>query len=247
MPMNKDQLTTDNTVLCYDKHVKAYDQYQSCVVPGYQEMLDLVAEAARRGLPKEPKIIDLGCGTGNASLAILKRIPANIFLIDGSGRMVNAAVEKINRACPEAISGCKVADLAKGNWDEGLDWEGYDAVISTLVLEHLPFDRYREVIAKCYRLIKPGGWLLAAEGYAEKGSDMQEWFFQEMDNRRRLLDPEISDFVARLRDEDETHYYCSKAKKAGWWMEAGFEQVNVLWQYLCIALMAGSKPSMLGL
>jgi hypothetical protein len=59
-----------------------------------------------------------------------------------------------------------------------------------------------------------------------------------------LLDPEISDFVARLRDEDETHYYCSKAKKIRWWTEVGFEQVNVLWQYLCIALMAGRKPSM---
>ena len=65
------------------------------VVPGYQEMLDLVAEAARRYLPKEPKIIDLGCGTGNASSVILNRISAKIFLIDGSGRMVNAAAEKI--------------------------------------------------------------------------------------------------------------------------------------------------------
>jgi hypothetical protein len=37
------QLTTDKTVSCYDKHVKAYDQYQCVVVPGYQEMLDLVA------------------------------------------------------------------------------------------------------------------------------------------------------------------------------------------------------------
>ena len=100
MPMNKMQLTMDKTVSCYDKHVKAYDQYQSVVVPGYQEMLDLVAEAAGRYLPKEPKIIDLGCGTGNASLAILKRIPANIFLIDGSERMVNAAVEKIMRENP---------------------------------------------------------------------------------------------------------------------------------------------------
>jgi tRNA (cmo5U34)-methyltransferase len=231
----------DKTVSCYDKHVKAYDQYQSVVVPGYQEMLDLVAEAVRRYLPIGPKIIDLGCGTGNASLAILKRIPANIFLIDGSGMMVNAATEKLAHESPGAILGCRVADLSQMDWVADLEGEGYDAVVSTLVLEHLPFDRYRAVIESCYRLLKPGGWLLAAEGYAEDGSDMQEWFYQEMDDRRRMLDPATSDFVARLRDENETHYYCSKAKKSEWWVDAGFEQVNVLWQYLCIALMVGRK------
>ena len=59
----------NSTVSCYDRHAKDYDLYQSAVVPGYQEMLDLVAEACRRYLPEEAKIIDLGCGTGNASLA----------------------------------------------------------------------------------------------------------------------------------------------------------------------------------
>jgi len=241
--MSKMQLTKDKTVSCYDKHVKAYDQYQSTVVPGYQEMLDLVAEAVRRYLPKEPRIIDLGCGTGNASSAILSRISAKIFLIDGSGRMVNAAAEKIARESPYAIQGIRVANLSLNDWDAGLGDSTFDAIVSTLVLEHLPFDRYRAVIEKCYHLLKPGGWLLAAEGYVEEGSDMKEWFFQKMENRRKLIDPEISDFVARLRDENETHYYCSKAEKEGWWRDAGFEQINILWQYLCIALMAGRKPS----
>ena len=81
------ELTGDPTVTCYDRHAQAYDLYQSTVVPGYPELLDLVAKACQRFLPPEPRIIDLGCGTGNASLAILKRIPARIYLIDGSERM----------------------------------------------------------------------------------------------------------------------------------------------------------------
>ncbi len=69
------------------------------------EMIELVAEAVHRYLSREPRIIDLGCGTGNASIAILKRIPARVFLIDGSERMVRTAVEKISRAYPGAILG----------------------------------------------------------------------------------------------------------------------------------------------
>jgi len=29
---------------------------------------------------------------------------------------------------------------------------------------------------------------------------------------------------------------------AAWWREAGFDLVFVVWQYLCIALMAGRRP-----
>lgn len=235
-------MSENETVSCYDAHAQAYDLYQSQVVPGYLEMIDLVAEAAHRYLPHEPLIIDLGCGTGNESMAILKRIPASVFLIDGSERMVRVAEEKISHTYPNAILGSKVADLSRDDWDEGLGAEKYNAIVSTLVLEHLPFDRYKAAIKKCLRILKPGGWLLAAEGYAEEGSDMQEWFFQEMETRRRTVDPVTSEFVAGLRNDLETHYYTSKQEKAGWWLDAGFSDVNMLWQYLCIGLMAGRKP-----
>ena len=49
-------------------------------------------------------------------------------------------------------------------------------------------------------------------------------------------------FVAKLRDQKEIHYYTSKRQKENCWRKAEFERVNVIWQYLCIALMVGRKP-----
>lgn len=236
------ELTGDPTVTCYDRHAQAYDIYQSKVVPGYLELLDLVARACQRFLPPKPRIIDLGCGTGNASLAILKRIPARIYLIDGSERMTAFAAEKITRANPDAIMGALVADISRDDWDQGQGEGAYEAIVSTLVLEHLPFDRYKRTVEKCFRLLAPGGWLIAAEGYINEGIDMQEWFIQEMEARRMRIDPDISDSISRLRDEMENHYFASKEEKKIWWEEAGFCSVTVIWQHLCIALMAGKKP-----
>lgn len=230
-----------STVSCYDDHARAYDEYQSAVVPHYDDMLEIVAMACQHYLGKSPKILDLGCGTGNASVAVLKKTPTKIFLVDGSSRMVEIASEKIERYSPGSVVEYRVEDISKTGWDAGLGTGEYDAIISTLVLEHLPFDSYKRVLDGCGRLLKPGGWLIAVEGYEEEGSDMLQWFNEEMESRRRRLDPKMSDFIAQLRAQKEVHYYSGKLQKAAWWRAAGFLQVNVLWQYLCIALMAGRK------
>ena len=236
----------DSTVSCYDGHSNDYDVYQSAVVPQYQEMLDMVALACSRYLSKSIShtkiIIDLGCGTGNASIAVLEKVPAKIFLVDGSSKMLNIALDKITSRFPFAVKGNRVADLSSSDWNKDLTLGEYDAIVSTLVLEHLPFNKYREVLEKCYRLLAPGGWLIVVEGYQEEDSDTLEWFSQQMEERRKRLDSRMSSFVAKLRDQKEIHYYSSKRQKENCWRKAGFERVNVLWQYLCIALMVGRMP-----
>jgi len=232
----------NSTISCYDSHSRQYDLYQSEVVPCYQEALDVAARACSRYLGKNPTILDLGCGTGNASAAVLREVPARIFLLDGSGEMVGAAEDKIVSAWPQAVLGRRVADISDEGWDKDLVAGRFDAVISTFVLEHLPFDDYRSAIGACYRLLRPGGWLIAIEGYREDEGDLTEWFNQEMEARRSNLDAALSEFVAGLRSSREAHYYCSKRQKEEWWREAGFSEVNILWQYLCMALMAGKKP-----
>ena len=233
-----------STIRCYDRHALAYDLYQSTVVPEYETAIETTALIGERLLGTAPRVLDLGCGTGNASAAILKRSPAaEIFLLDGSASMVVAAKEKIAAISPGSVIGSRVADIAAEGWDLGLASGEFDAVVSTLVLEHLDFESYRSAIGKCFQLLRPGGWLIAVEGYAEEESDMVCWFSELMEARRELIDdPELSDFVSGLRAKDEVHYYAGKAQKAAWWRDAGFERVHLLWQYLSLALMAGRRP-----
>jgi ubiquinone/menaquinone biosynthesis C-methylase UbiE len=233
-------MSENSTIFCYNEHSNIYDAYQSAVVPHYKEMLEMVTLACQRYIGPGSKIIDMGCGTGNASLAVLEGTKVGIFLIDGSPGMVEIALEKIEKDRPGAVIGYKAANLEDDDWHASLEEGSYDAIISTLALEHLPFDVYRDVICQCRKLIKPGGWLLAVEGY-DDGEGMLQWFNELMDDRKKRLDRNLADFVAKLRDQKEVHYYSSKAQKEAWWRDSGFEDVHVIWQYLCIAFMLGRK------
>ncbi len=129
-------MVDDSTVSCYSDHSGDYDVYQSAVVPHYQEMLDMVALSCSRYLSQtgsSPRILDLGCGTGNASMTVLDKVPAKIFLVDGSCKMVDIALEKISSRFPSAIAGHKVADLSGSNWSNDLGSREYDAIVSTLL------------------------------------------------------------------------------------------------------------------
>ncbi|HOI69874.1 MAG: hypothetical protein A4E50_02227 [Methanosaeta sp. PtaB.Bin087] len=237
-------MTEGSTIHCYDRHAAAYDLYQATVVPEYENAIETTALIVERLLGRAPQVLDLGCGTGNASAAILRRSPgAKVFLLDGSATMLEAAKAKIDGISPSAVTGGKVADISVHGWSLGLGSGEFDAVVSTLVLEHLDFESYRAAIGTCFHLLRPGGWLIAAEGYAEEESDMVGWFSELMEARRELIDdPELSDFVSGLRAKEEVHHYASKAEKAAWWREAGFDRVHLLWQYLSLALMAGQRP-----
>lgn len=229
------------TVRCYGAHARDYDRYQRAVVPHYEEALAVLAGLAAGMSPAQPRILDLGCGTGNASAALSSLLPgARFFLLDGAAEMLAAAREKLG---PQRLIGAVVADLAQPDWERALGRHRFDAIISSFVLEHLPPTAYRRAVAACFARLRSGGALLAIEGYDEPGSGLLARFDAEMQVRcRTRVAPALARRIARMRREQERHYYTSIPAKRRTWHRAGFEPVYTAWQYLCIALMAGIKP-----
>ena len=230
----------NKTVDCYDKHTDAYDTYQYAVIPHYRTALDMVVATLCEYTCTAPCILDLGCGTGNASSAVLKALPeARLYLIDGSASSLDKAVKKIGSQAPESLLGHSCADLADAGWHRSLPCT-FDAVISTFVLEHLPEPEYRNVIGNCTGLLNPGGWLIAVESYTEKERDLISWFEKLMkENEQNMVDTQTASTVSRLRTREEKHFFFPKAVKKMWWEECGLIDCHIVWQYLCIALMAG--------
>ncbi len=234
----------NETILCYDAHSNIYDLYQYSVVPEYKTTIDMIEMAASRYIPGNGKIIDLGCGTGNISASILKKhSEMKIFLIDGGKDMIDIATKKINSIVPDAITGYKIADLSSDEWDNDMEHESYDGIVSNFVLAHLPYERYKITVEKCLSLLKPGGWFIDVEGFREKETDLSPWLREKMfENKEKLKNTEWASSVFDSRKKHEKHYLCSKSRKITWWKNAGFKPVYTVWQYLGFAMIAGRKP-----
>jgi SAM-dependent methyltransferase len=135
------------------------------------------------------KLVDLGCGTGRNTLQLAKSAPkdARIIGLDASSGMLGVAREAL-RSKLGIVGGDEVTldvydllapsepGLGLGSLSEPLRAQlgvGASGLISTLVLEHIPGDKFFEGAA---RLIKPGGYFLVTNMHAEMGTMSQAGF-----------------------------------------------------------------------
>jgi ubiquinone/menaquinone biosynthesis C-methylase UbiE len=104
-------------------------------------------------------VLDVGCGTGTLAIAAARRVGAT-----GSVTGIDPAENLLARARGKARRARVAVDFRAGTGD-GLPFEdaSFDAVLSTLVLHHLPHDVLRATVQEMRRVLKPGGRALVVD------------------------------------------------------------------------------------
>jgi len=117
------------------------------------------------GLPPGAKILELGCGGGQDSQAMLAR-GFDVTPTDGSPEMAEQA---------ERLLGRPVAVLAFDQLDETA---AYDAVWASACLLHVPRPELAAVLSRIHKALKPGGTFYASfkAGSAEGRDGLQRYY-----------------------------------------------------------------------
>jgi demethylmenaquinone methyltransferase/2-methoxy-6-polyprenyl-1,4-benzoquinol methylase len=119
-------------------------------------MYDTVAAAAVTG-ETSPRILELGCGTGNLTARLLAR-GAAVTAIDQDPEMLTVAREKLRdepRLTLLEMAAVEIADRFPAG--------SFDAVAGTLVLSEMSEDEQTYVLEAALRVLRPGGRLVVAD------------------------------------------------------------------------------------
>ena len=129
--------------------------------------------------PRPWKIVDLGCGTGRNTMSLLPIPGATVIGVDASPKMLEVARTRARTTLLSLRAPERVAEVHFDLFDLLQDYpapamaSGADAVISTLVLEHIPIHTF---FAAAANILRSGGLLLVTNMHAGMGAISQAGF-----------------------------------------------------------------------
>jgi SAM-dependent methyltransferase len=218
------------------------------LIPMFAEQEELTRLLITRGGRRIGRFCDLGAGDGGLAELVMKAHPGSTcVLVDFSEPMVAAARNRLgdDEGRWEQVE----ADLATPAWLERLPRpERFDAILSRLCIHHLPDARKRELYREAFELLEPGGLFLnwdhvAIGGLAEGMFD--EYFMARMiEAEQESEHPRPEEELRNLyMDSHEEDILLEPETQAEWLREIGFEQVEVYFKAIELAIFAGVKPA----
>ena len=200
-------------------------------------MLDLISELAVRIKPDARNLLDIGCGAGNNTIAILRRKPGiNCDLADLSLPMLERASDRLADE-----SAGKVRTFHGDFRDLALPPSHYDIIIAAAVLHHLRDDAdWESCFGKVYGLLKPGGAFFVSDMVFHEDEQVQEEMWRRYGEYLESTGgPGYSDKVFGYIDKEDTPrnlmYQIDLMKRVG------FSYTDVLHKNSCFAAYVGIK------
>ncbi|MDA0746316.1 MAG: class I SAM-dependent methyltransferase [bacterium] len=217
-------------------------------IPLAKEQIEVMCRVIESLTDGVNRFLDLGCGDGILSAALLERFPgASGVLVDHSRPMLEAAqrrfAERGGRV--EIVEG----DLSRKGWLTGLEDGGFDAVVSGFCIHHLTDRRKQALYKEVFGLLKPGGMFVNVEHVASPSAELEEVFNQALVDS--IYQKQVADRTGKTREDVAREYVYRPDKAANilaqvdrqcrWLERIGFEQVDCFFKYFELAVFGGKK------
>lgn len=212
-----------------------YDNVIRRRIPLYGEIQTLMASLLPFPKKEYLRVLDLGCGTGETSISLLKEYPlARVTGIDSSPDMLEVARKKVKHTTWRVDFLCQ--DIKAFN----LEGE-FDVIISGFSLHFLTPDQKEEILGKCLALLKDGGMFIDSEAVLSPSEKVYNIYMDKWKDFMRsngFTDEEIGSHILKfLRDVKPV----TGDNQLILMRKAGFKDVDCYFKYLNWAVFGGYK------
>lgn len=170
-------MNTEKTVRQTPPQTRGQTIPWACVYDALVRLLSLGKDRAIREAIVElariqpgDRLLDVGCGTGDVAIAAkaVAGPSGEVVGTDASPQMIDVAGRKAARAGVEVTFQVDLIEAISFPDDS------FDAVLSSLMMHHLPGDLKRAGLAEIYRVLKPGGRVLIVDMQSTSGGSLRQ-------------------------------------------------------------------------
>ena len=221
----------ENKVLyAFNKASNDYDKYRKQAIPNMEIYYNTVVKLTQKY--NNPKILDLGAGTGILTELLYTHHPQSDFtLIDLSNEMLNVAKEKFKDYNFKYI----IANYLIYEFKEE-----YDVIVSSLSIHHLPDEEKKILYKRIYDTLLPGGVFINAD-QVRGATDYTEELYKQQDEdylQNQSIPKKEKDILRERRKLDKPSKLSDTIE---WYNEIGFKNVDVYYKYYRYFVITGEK------
>jgi len=222
--------------------------FEKYFIPNHEAQIEIICDLVP---PQSTNftIMDLGCGEGALSRALLKRFPG-CSVIGFDDTETNLLKAKLGLKEFRERFLAKEFDLKSKDWRKpGVRMH---TVVSSLTIHHLGDSQKQELFNDVYKIISPGGAFIIADVIQPAGTTSRRLAAKRWDaavkQRAIELDGNEEAFLRFSSDEwnlfrspSEENHLSTLLEQLVWLIKAGFKQVDVYWMKAGHAIFGGVK------
>jgi len=209
-------------------------------------MLRLIDASLKKG---SVHFIDLGCGDGILSAAILRRYPkAKGVLIDFSEPMLKQAKIKLRKYSNQLKF--IFADLGRPDWLNYVKGEkSFNLIVSGFCIHHQPDSRKKELYKEIFRILKLKGMFINIEHVASSSQWVESrsddtfidslWTFHRSAVGRKTKKQIANEFFHR--PDKKANILAMVHDQCSWLRKIGFKDVDCYFKSFELAVFGGRK------
>ncbi|MCC7553590.1 MAG: class I SAM-dependent methyltransferase [Methanobacteriaceae archaeon] len=216
----------------FDDGAEDYDKNRKYLIPCFDDFYEIAIETIDfKG--DNPKVLDLGAGTGLLSKYLLEKYPnAEITLVDLADKMLNKARER--------FKDCTNFKYVNDDYLNCNFSEKFDIVISSLSIHHLKENDKKLVYKKAYDLLNENGIFLNADQVLSSSKRLDESFKNKID-KKILNSPLDEKYIKIANDRKKLDNPSLLTLQIKWLKDIGFKHVDVPYKYYIFTVIYAEK------